>query len=96
LLIGEWSGSWTAKHTQSATGQYPVTIERVEGDKVYGQVVKSGRDQFNLVGTLAGNRLTFGGRVNPTELLIEGNQMKGGTQGSIRANPTDSTLTKTK
>ena len=94
-LVGEWSGTWTAKH-HGGNGQYHVTIERVEGNKVFGQVVKSGRDRFNIVGTLAGNRLKFGGSGNPTELLIEGNQMKGSTQGAIRANPTDITLTKTK
>jgi hypothetical protein len=96
-LVGEWSGSWMNKRLQGANGQYHLTIEQVQGDKVYGQVVMSGREtvQFKLVGTLAGNRLTFGS-VNPTELLIEGNQMKGSTQGSVRANPLDIALTKTK
>jgi hypothetical protein len=95
-LVGEWSGTWQNKHYSGGNGQYHLTIERVEGNKVYGQVVKSGQDRFNIVGTLAGNRLKFGGSVNPTEVLIEGNQMKGSTQGAIRANPTDITLTKTK
>ena len=42
-----------------------------------------------------GNRLTFGGP-NPTEFLIEGNQMKGSSQGAPRGNPWDITLMKTK
>ena len=59
------------------------------------QVVIDERETFEAVGTLNGNRLTFA-KQNPTELLIEGNQMKGTTQGSIRANPMELTLTKTK
>jgi len=56
----------------------------VKGDKVNGQVVICGREtaQFNIGGTLNGNRLTFG-KQNPTEFLIEGNQMKGTSQGSV-------------
>lgn len=95
-LVGEWSGSWINKKVRGANGQYHLTIEQVQGSKVYGQVAISGREtvQFKIVGTLDGNRLTFGTQ-NPTELLIEGKQMKGAAQGSVRANPMDITLTKT-
>jgi hypothetical protein len=63
----------------------------------YGQVEISGPQsmQHKLLGTLDGNRLTFGGP-NPTEFLVEGNQMKGSSQGSPRGNPWDITLMKTK
>ena len=98
-LVGEWSGSWTGKHYAGANGRYHLTIEQVKGDKVYGQVSFTTPEkptfQHKLVGTLDRNRLTFGS-VNPTELLIEGNQMTGSSQGAPRANPWDITLTKTK
>src|SRR4029453_3918834 len=96
-LIGDWNGSWTNKKAQGVNGQYHLMIEQVNGKKVYGQVEFSGPQtaQFKLLGTLDGNRLTFGGP-NPTEFLIEGNQMKGSSQGAPRGNPWDITLMKTK
>ena len=96
-LVGEWNGMWINKNIRGYNGQYHLTIEQVKGDKVYGQVVISGREtaEFKMVGTLNGNRLTFG-KQNPTELLIDGNQMKGTSQGSARANPHEITLAKTK
>jgi hypothetical protein len=96
-LIGNWSGSWTNKLLRSANGQYHLKIEQVRGNKVYGLVDISGTSsiQYRLDGTLDGNRLTFGTQ-NPTELLIEGNQMKGSSQGSVRGNPWEITLTKIK
>ena len=96
-LVGEWSGSWRDTHKPGANGKYYLTVDEVKGDKVYGKVVVSGREtlQFKLFGTLAGNRLTFSS-VNPTVLLIDGNQMRGNSQGSVRTNPMDIALTKTK
>ena len=96
-LVGEWSGSWKNKNLPHINGKYYLTIEKVEVDKVYGQVEVSGPQtaQFKLLGTLDGNRLTFGGP-NPTEFLIEGNQMKESSQGAPRGNPWDITLMKTK
>ena len=96
-LVGEWSGSWINKKLQGANGQYHLKVEQVRGNKVYGNVAIIGREtvQFNIVGTLDGNRLTFNPQ-NPTELVIEGKQMKGSAQGSARANPMDISLAKTK
>jgi hypothetical protein len=96
-LVGEWSGSWKNKNLGHISGQYLLTIERVEGRQVYGQVEITGPQnaQFRLLGTLDGNRLTFSGP-NPAEFLIEGKQMKGSSQGAPRGNPWDITLTKTK
>lgn len=96
-LVGEWNGSWQNTKSQGINGQYRLTIDEVKGDKVYGQVVITGPEtlQFKLLGTLAGNRLTFSS-INPTVLLIDGNQMRGNSQGSVRANPMDIALTKTK
>jgi hypothetical protein len=95
-LIGVWSGTWINKNVRGYNGQYQLTIEQVKGDKVNGKVVISGREtaQFKIGGTLSGNRLTFG-KQNPTELLIEGNQMKGTSQGSVHANPHEISLMKT-
>ena len=96
-LVGEWSGSWRNTKLPGSNGQYHLTIDEVKGDKVYGQVVISGREtlQFKLLGTLAGNRLTFSSG-NPTVLLIDGKQMRGSSQGSVRTNPMDIALMKTK
>lgn len=96
-LVGEWSGSWRNTKSPGANGQYHLTIDEVKGDKVYGQVVISGREtlQFKLLGSLAGNRLTFSSG-NPTVLLIDGKQMRGNSQGSVRTNPMDIALTKTR
>jgi len=96
-LVGEWSGSWINKHQRGVNGQYHLRIDQVKGNKVFGQVTIVGREkaEFKIGGTLDGNRLTFGTQ-NPTELLIEGNQMKGSSQGAVRANPMDIALTKTK
>jgi hypothetical protein len=96
-LVGEWSGSWRNKNLGHISGQYLLSIERVEGRQVYGQVEITGPQnaQFKLLGTLDGNRLTFSGP-NLTEFLIEGKQMKGSSQGAPRSNPWDITLTKTK
>ena len=96
-LVGEWSGSWRNKNLGHVSGQYLLTIERVEGRQVYGQVEITGPQnaQFKVLGTLEGNRLRFGGP-NPTEFLIEGKLMKGSSRGASRGNPWDITLTKTK
>src|SRR5437667_8127745 len=61
-LVGEWNGSWVDKHQGKANGQYSLTIEKVEGNQVHGRVeVRAGRTrEFKFVGTLEGNRLTFG------------------------------------
>jgi hypothetical protein len=96
-LIGEWSGTWTNTKLSGAHGQYSLKIDQVRGNKVYGEVFIAGQErlQFKMVGTLEGNKLTFGTQ-NPTELLIEGTQMKGRTQGAMRGNPWDIALTKAK
>jgi hypothetical protein len=78
-LIGQWSGSWTGTHggagRGSGSGKYYLTIERVEGEKVYAkQETSSKRGNVNSVtGRLSGNLLTFG----KTELTIDGKNMQG-------------------
>jgi hypothetical protein len=96
-LVGEWSGAWNNKQLRGGNGQYHLRIDQVEGNKVFGQVTIIGREkaEFKISGTLDGNRLTFSS-ANPTVFVIEGNQMKGSSQGSVRANPMEIALTKTK
>jgi hypothetical protein len=78
-LIGQWSGSWTGTHggagRGSGSGKYYLTIERVQGEKVFGKIENSGRrgTVTNITGTLSGNRLTYG----KTELTIDGDNMQG-------------------
>jgi hypothetical protein len=81
-LVGEWTGSWVDKREGKSKGQYSLTIEKVEGNRVQGRVEVSAdrTSEFKFVGTLEGNRLTFG-RDTKTELTIEGTQMRGSSEG---------------
>lgn len=96
-LIGEWRGSWTSTQMHraraaSASGQYYLTIEKVEGNKVHGRAEIIGRTEFKFVGTLDGNRLTFG-QDTITELVIDGDHMRGSSRGTFAR---DITLSKKK
>jgi hypothetical protein len=73
-LVGQWSGTWTGK-VPSENGRYYLTIERVQDGKVFGkgEFVARKTTEFKVVGTLSGNRLTFG----RTDLTVNGNQMTG-------------------
>ena len=81
-LVGEWRGSWVDKRQGKVNGQYSLTIDKVDGDKVSGTGVLSGRrtTEFKFNGTLAGDRLTFG-RETVTDLVIQGTQMRGTSEG---------------
>ena len=86
-LRGEWNGSWTDKRIPQNNGQYSLTIERVEANKVYGQgqLTGWGRSarlvEFKFIGTLEGNVLKFG-RETVTELTIDGGtRMRGSSDG---------------
>jgi len=67
-LVGRWSGSWIGAHQSKHSGKYYLTIERVEGQKVYGR--------RQITGRLSGNQLTF----SKTELTIDGDAMRGSGQ----------------
>jgi hypothetical protein len=56
---------------QERSGRYYLTIERVEGDKVFGKGRVEGRraSDLNFTGTLSGNRLTYG-QVNVADFMI--------------------------
>jgi hypothetical protein len=82
-LVGQWNGNWTEKSESKMNGPYYITIERVEGNKVFGLGEvhsRSGKTEFRFVGTLQGNRLTYG-RDNVTDLTIDGNRMEGTSIG---------------
>jgi hypothetical protein len=74
-LIGQWSGSWVGAHNARNNGKYYLTIERVEGDKVFGKRESSGKatSEGKVNGRLAGNTLTFG----KTTLTVDGDSMQG-------------------
>jgi hypothetical protein len=78
-LIGEWSGSWTGSHGGvggGGTGKYYLTIERVEGEKVFAKwetSSKRGGGANSVTGRLSGNQLKIG----KTEFTIDGNTMQG-------------------
>jgi len=74
-LVGQWTGSWTNSNTGKDNGKYYLRIERVEGQKVFGDGEFVGRkaSQFKVNGTLSGNQLTFG----RTELTVDGREMHG-------------------
>jgi hypothetical protein len=85
-LVGEWSGSWktagAVQHEQG--GRYYLTIEKVEGDKVYGKGRVEGRRarDFNFTGALTGDHLTFG-KDSVANLTISGKQMRGKVEGRV-------------
>ena len=65
-LVGEWSGAWTWPYSPSkAGGPYYLTIVRVEGRSVHGNVVARAPESARMIftdepipwiGTLQGNR----------------------------------------
>jgi hypothetical protein len=77
-LVGRWSGSWIGAHQSKHSGKYYLTIERVEGQKVYGRREITGRydTEGKITGRLWGNQLTF----SKTELTIDGDAMRGSGQ----------------
>jgi len=74
-LVGRWSGSWSGAHWSNNSGRYSLTIERVDGEKVFGQEEITGRSQSQIKvrGRLTGNTLTYG----KTSLTIDGDEMRG-------------------
>ena len=84
-LVGQWIGTWTEKSEAKVNGRYYLAIERVEGNRVFGRgEVYSGpgkgKTEFNFVGTLQGNRLTYG-RDQVADLTIDGDRMEGTSTG---------------
>ena len=49
-LVGRWVGSWSGAHWSNNSGRYYLTIERVDGGKVFGQEEITGRNQSQIKG----------------------------------------------
>ena len=44
-ILGEWQGTWAMASSRSSTGNYYITINKVEGEKVMGQERAAGLGQ---------------------------------------------------
>ena len=92
-LVGEWSGTWQNLGPDAATarGQYRLTIKKVEDTRVFCRLYFTnprGNFERDIVATLDGNRLRWGGP-RPTEFTVEGKVMRGaggGDAGSFEIN----------
>jgi hypothetical protein len=96
-LLGEWQGTWAMASSRSSTGNYYITINKVEGNKVYGRserpaTSKSGESNWNFAGTLAENVLTVKTPDLAMELTINGKNMTGWSL--VRGNRFDLNLAK--
>jgi hypothetical protein len=85
-LIGEWVGKWTRTilpgHGRygGQEGPYALTIDRVDGNHVFGTVNYQGQSR-TIRANLSGNRLTFGNERFTTALNIDGDQIRGTLEG---------------
>jgi len=99
MLIGEWSGVATNISPRGAgtRGAYTLSIERVEGGKVYGRTITPGDSRpTSFVGTLHGNALTFYTGRYATELTVSGTRMYGVQRGGGEGDNTELGLDKVK
>jgi hypothetical protein len=83
-LIGSWEGTWQWRTgEQQAGGQYYLTIDRVQGNKVFGSVLVNGRGtrEYKIVGTLEGTRLTYGGELRTDLQVVDNSRMEGTSTG---------------
>jgi|SRR5262245_24742133 len=88
-LVGEWAGVATriAVRAGATRGAYMLTIEKVEGGKVYGHAdVPGGGPPASFVGTLRGNTLTFYTGRFETALTLEGKRLYGVRRGGVDDN----------
>jgi len=96
-LLGEWQGTWAMAASRSSTGNYYITINKVEGNKVYGRserpaTGKSGESNWNFVGTLAENVVIVKTPDLAMELTVSGKNMAGWSL--VRGNRFDLNLAK--
>ena len=88
-LVGEWTGTWELSNQRGVTGPYYLTVKKVEGGKVHGRVerpgIKVAQPDFDFVGTVSGNVLSFRPQgLARTDLTVTGNEMRGATITSPR------------
>jgi hypothetical protein len=96
-LLGEWQGTWAMAASRSSTGNYYITINKVEGNKVYGRserpaTGKSGESNWNFVGTLAENVVIVKTPDLAMDLTVSGKNMAGWSL--VRGNRFDLNLAK--
>lgn len=75
------SGTWVNLSHPNYLGDYNMTVTKVEGNKVHGRIEKvaftGGSSASDFVGTLDRDKLTYGSSSTSTELIINGNQLRG-------------------
>jgi hypothetical protein len=96
-LLGEWQGTWASATSRGITGNYYITINKVEGDTVRGRSErpasgKTAESNWNFVGTLAGNVMTVKTPDLVMELTVHGKNMTGWS--IVRGNRFDLNLAK--
>jgi hypothetical protein len=99
-LIGEWIGTWTSGLYQGTglgaqptprgirnNGDYRLTISKVADGKVYGRVQQPGLPlpEFDFVGTLDQNVISYGNERMQTQLTVDGDHMTGTRLGGPTA-----------
>lgn len=96
-LVGEWVGNWKVEHGagpkptpprgEQNTGEYRLTIIKVEDGKVHGRVQQPGLalPEFNFVGTLNQNVISYSNERIQTQLTVDGDRMKGTRLGGPMA-----------
>jgi len=81
LLVGKWEGTWVNLSHPNARGDYTLTVTKVEQGQVQGRIEKSiftgGNTAYDIVGTLEGDKLTYGTASTSTELTLNGKQLRG-------------------
>ena len=84
-VVGKWSGEWiTVQGGVERRGNYYLTIEKVEGNQVFGkgQIVDGKATDFIVKGTIDGNRFSWATVV----LTVDGNIMYGRGRNQHRIN----------
>ena len=87
-LVGKWEGTWVNISHPNYRGDYTLTVTKVEQNKVHGRIEKSaftgGNATYDIVGTLEGDKLTYGTPSTSTELMLNGKQLRGTSVDGFR------------
>ena len=94
-LVGRWSGTATTMNIRRGNirSPYTLSIERVDGGKVYGTIDADGASG-GFVGTLRGNQLTFYTGRFENLLTVSGKRMFGVRRGGADIENTEIGLDK--
>ena len=89
-LVGLWQGTWEQPNDRQVTGQYYLTITKIEGSSVYTLFEILGRTPFRgeRVGVLAGDTITFQTQFNRAVFTIDGDRMRGSVRSLTTGFPT--------